>query len=141
MSLPVESSGGRRAESVNLSRRAGRMKKLEVPYSKRMKDLEGRFAYVICDFSKPGWSKKLTGPFEAIVSSIAIHNVSSPKIIRAIYEEIFLLITAGGCFLNFDRVHSALEDQLKWLRGAGFKNVNCFWKSDRRAVFGGFKPR
>ena len=45
----------------------------------RMKHLAGRFEYVLCDFSKPGWSKLLPGPFEAIVSSIAIHNVGSPK--------------------------------------------------------------
>ena len=31
----------------------------------RMKDFKGRFNYVLCDFSKAGWSKKLAGPFEA----------------------------------------------------------------------------
>lgn len=106
---------------------------------KRMSDLNGHFSYVICDFSKRGWSEEVAGPFEAIVSSIAIHNVASPKIIRAIYEEIFPLVRTGGCFLNFDRPRPPWEDQLQWLREAGFKDVNIFWQGENRAVFGGFK--
>jgi SAM-dependent methyltransferase len=105
----------------------------------RMKDLAGRFEYVFCDFSRPGWSKLLTGPFEAVVSSIAIHNVRSPDIIRGIYEEAFGLVKPGGCFLNFDRPRPPWEDQMNWLRGAGFTDVKIFWQGDNRAVFGGFR--
>jgi ubiquinone/menaquinone biosynthesis C-methylase UbiE len=105
----------------------------------RMKHLAGRFEYVLCDFSKPGWSKLLPGPFEAIVSSIAIHNVGSPNIIRGIYEDAYTLVKPGGCFLNFDRPRPPWEDQMQWLRGAGFKDVRNFWHDADRAVFGGFK--
>ena len=49
---------------------------------KRMEPFNGRFKYVVCDFSKPGWSREIKGPFDAVVSSIAIHNVSSGEIIR-----------------------------------------------------------
>lgn len=104
----------------------------------RMNNLAGRFNYVFCDFVRLGWTEEITVSFETIVSSIAIHNVGEPKIIKRIYEDIFPLVKPDGCFLNFDRMHPPLEDQLKWLRGAGFKNVNCFWRSDRSAVFGGF---
>src|SRR4051812_25964518 len=89
----------------------------------RMKDLEGRFVYVIADFSRHGWAKLMPGPFDAVVSSIAIHNVGSPDIIRGIYEEAFTVVKPGGCFLNFDRPRPPWEDQMKWLRGAGFKDV------------------
>ena len=106
---------------------------------KRMKHLKGRFKYVLCDFSKQGWSRKVKGPFEAVVSSIAIHNVRSPDIIRAIYGEIFSLVKSGGCFLNFDRMTPSLKEQMTWLRGAGFANVKCFWDGGRRALVGGFK--
>jgi ubiquinone/menaquinone biosynthesis C-methylase UbiE len=108
---------------------------------KRMKDLRGRIKYVLCDFSKPGWSRKIKGPFEAVVSSIAIHNVRSPEIIRAIYGETFPLIKPGGCFLNFDRMTPSLKDQTKWLREAGFENVKTFWDGGRRALVGGFKKK
>jgi tRNA (cmo5U34)-methyltransferase len=105
----------------------------------RMDDLNGHFDYVHCDFGKEGWSRALTGPFEAVVSSIAIHNVNSPNIIRGIYDEIFPLVKSGGCFLNYELLLMPLEDQLKWLREAGFTNVHCFWRSERLAIFGGFK--
>ena len=105
----------------------------------RMKQLKGRFKYVLCDFSEPGWSQKLTGPFEAAVSSIAIHNVRSPEIMERIYKDIFPLVKSGGCFINFDRERPPLEDQMKWLREAGFQDVRRFWTGENRAVFGGFK--
>ena len=105
----------------------------------RLKEFTGRFDYVICDFSRHGWSKRMPGPFEAIVSSIAIHNVGSPNIIRGIYEDTYTLIQPGGCFLNFDRHEPPIEDQMKWLRNAGFKDVNCFWQDAHRSLFGGFK--
>src|SRR6201987_2672951 len=68
----------------------------------RMEHLKGRVVYTLCDFSKAGWSRSLTVPFEAIVSSIAIHNVNSPNIVRGIYDEIFPLVKVGGCFLNLE---------------------------------------
>jgi ubiquinone/menaquinone biosynthesis C-methylase UbiE len=105
----------------------------------RMKNLAGRFEYMLCDFSKHGWSKLLPGPFEAVVSSIAIHNVGSHNIIRGIYEDAYSLVKPGGCFLNFDRPRPPWEEQMKWLRAAGFKNVQIFRQEQTRAVFGGFK--
>jgi SAM-dependent methyltransferase len=109
--------------------------------AERMKHLSGRFEYVFCDFARRGWSRKLNGPFEAVVSSIAIHNVGDAKIVEAIYHAVFPLVKAGGCFLNFDRPRPPWEEQMKWLRGAGFENVQIFWQSEKRAVFGGFKNK
>jgi ubiquinone/menaquinone biosynthesis C-methylase UbiE len=105
----------------------------------RMKSLAGRFAYTICDFSKPGWTEKIDGNFEAIVSSIAIHNVRDPKIIERIYKDVFPLVKRGGCFLNFDRPRPSWDEQLEFLRGAGFQGVKIFWQGEMRAVFGGFR--
>jgi ubiquinone/menaquinone biosynthesis C-methylase UbiE len=105
----------------------------------RMQHLTGRFDYVLCDFSKPGWDRKIKGPFDAVVSAIAIHNVRSPEIIKSIYREIFLLVKTGGCFLNFDRMTPSKEDQLTWLQEAGFRNVQCFWDGGRRALVGGYR--
>jgi ubiquinone/menaquinone biosynthesis C-methylase UbiE len=105
----------------------------------RMKHLKGRFSYAFCDFSEPDWTRKITGPFEAVVSSIAIHNVRGPEIIERIYHDIFPLVKSGGCFINFDRERPPLDDQMKWLRDAGFQNVKRFWTGETRALFGGFK--
>ena len=105
----------------------------------RMKNVAGRFEYVFCDFSQRGWSKLFIEPFDAVVSSIAIHNVRIPYIVRSIYEEAFGLVKPGGCFLNFDRPRPPWEDQMQWLRGAGFVDVRIFWQAENRAVFGGFR--
>jgi ubiquinone/menaquinone biosynthesis C-methylase UbiE len=105
----------------------------------RMKSLNKRVKYVLCDFSKPGWSRKIEGPFEAVVSSIAIHNVRSPDIIQAIYGETFSLVKSGGCFLNFDRMTPSLKKQKQWLRDAGFDKVKTLWDGGRRALVGGFR--
>jgi hypothetical protein len=35
----------------------------------------------------------------------------------------------------------SLEEQLKWLRAAGFERVKCFWDGGRRALVGGFKKQ
>jgi ubiquinone/menaquinone biosynthesis C-methylase UbiE len=107
--------------------------------AERMRELSGRFSYVLCDFAQKGWQHKLEGPFEAVVSSIAIHNVRDPKLIEAIYHDVYRLVKPGGCFLNFDRPRPLWEDQMAWLRDAGFKRVKIFWRSENRAVFGGFK--
>ncbi|MHC5012419.1 MAG: class I SAM-dependent methyltransferase [Planctomycetota bacterium] len=34
-----------------------------------------------------------------------------------------------------------VEDQLSWLRSAGFEPVECFWRHANRAVFGGIRAR
>ena len=106
---------------------------------KRMESLKERFQYVLCDFSKPGWSQTIKGPFDAVVSSIAIHNVRSPDIIRSIYQETLSLVQPGGCFLNFDRMTPSQKEQLAWLKEAGFADVKCFWDGDRRAIVGGYR--
>lgn len=106
----------------------------------RMENFKGRFAYAHADVRKPGWSRKAKGPFEAVVSSIAIHNVRAPGVIRAVYREIFPLVKTGGCFLNLDWLAHPLEDHLEWLRESGFAAVRAFWTDeDRKALFGGFR--
>jgi cyclopropane fatty-acyl-phospholipid synthase-like methyltransferase len=109
--------------------------------AKRMAPLKKRVQYRLSDLSKPGWSKSIDGPFEAVVSSIAIHNVRSHDIIRSIYAEIPALLVSGGCFLNFDRMTPSLNQQLDWLKQAGFQNVKCLWDGGRRALVGGFKKQ
>ncbi len=105
----------------------------------RMAKWKGRFEYVIADFSKPGWSRAIHGNFDAVVSTIAIHNVRVPGIIEAIYKEVFELLKPGGCFLNLDLVFVPLAKQLSWLRAAGFTDVKSYWQEGREALFGGRK--
>ena len=106
---------------------------------RRMAKWKGRFDYVIADFSKAGWSRAIPGSFDAVVSSIAIHNVRIPGIIEGIYKEVFQLLKPGGCFLNLDLVFVPLARQLGWLRAAGMNEVQSYWHEGREALFGGKK--
>ena len=105
----------------------------------RMTDYKGRFSYVQSDFSKSGWSKGLGGPFDAVVSTIAIHNVRDPKVIQSIYEEILPLLKNGGCFLNFDRLRPSIEEQKSWLKKIGYGEVDCSWQDEKHGLLCGFK--
>ena len=107
--------------------------------AERMSDLKGRFNYVLSDLTKKNWTHNIHGPFEAVVSSIAIHNVGDPEVIARIYKDIFPLVKPGGCFLNIDRTLPTLEDLIDYVEKAGFENARSFWESGKRALFGGFK--
>ena len=105
----------------------------------RMGHLEGRFEYVISDFSKKGWSRAAEGEFDLVVSCNAIHNVRLGEVIQSVYEEIFGRVRSGGRFFNLDR-GSAVQDQLDWFRGAGFQDVECHEKGSGLSLYGGAKP-
>ena len=92
-----------------------------------------------------------TGPFDAIVSSLAIHHVSDDRK-QTLFAEAAALLAPGGVFANLDIVASPtqalhdrwreemgarddasdvlrdVESQLQWLRAAGLDDVDCIWK-------------
>ena len=160
-------------------------------------------SFVRGDLMTQEWVTNLAGPFEAVVSSIAIHNVRYPERIRGIYREVFPYVAPGGCFLNLDRVEApgplivqaerhaqlmarraelfaqtgqwrswgeveaefgarrrraevgaeergaaerlaaqepaTLANQLRWLREAGFQEVDAFWRDGHRALIGAYR--
>ena len=91
------------------------------------------------------------GPFDAVVSSFAIHHVSDQRK-HALYGEIAALLAPGGVFCNLDLVASPtrslhekwreemgaeddpsdvlcdLQSQLQWLSAVGLRDVDCIWK-------------
>jgi tRNA (cmo5U34)-methyltransferase len=103
-------------------------------------------------------------PFDAIISSLAIHHVSNERK-RALYAEIARLLAPGGVFGNLEIVASptqALHDQwreemgarddpsdvlcdmaiqLSWIEEAGLDNVDCIWKWRSLALLRGERPR
>jgi tRNA (cmo5U34)-methyltransferase len=92
------------------------------------------------------------GAFEAIVSALAIHHLPDQRK-RSLFSEIHELLAPSGVFANLELVASptpdlharfrqaigrphedpsdrlaGLEEQLQWLREAGFTRVDCRFK-------------
>lgn len=92
------------------------------------------------------------GPFDAVVSGLAIHHLEDERK-RELFGEVRGLLAPGGVFANLDLVSSAspeiherfrreigrteddpsdrladLGEQLGWLRDAGFSEVDCHFK-------------
>jgi len=93
-----------------------------------------------------------SGPFDAVVSGLAIHHLEDERK-RELFGEIHAVLAPGGVFANLDLVRSAsaqlherfrreigraqddptdrladLSEQLKWLRETGFDEVDCHFK-------------
>src|SRR5262249_35049148 len=118
------------------------------------------------------------GPFEAVISALAIHHLSNEEK-RALYARIISLLVPGGVFINaeqiagrsqrlqqlYENVHldgarergsseteiqgaiqrmscdqcATVTEQIRWLEQLGFEDVDCFYRSFRFAVFGGWR--
>ncbi len=75
----------------------------------RLAQFKPLVSFVKSDLKDPEWTNVIEGHFNAVVSSIAIHNIaesmdSGCERIRSVYAEIFGLLKSGGCFLNFEYI-------------------------------------
>jgi len=139
------------------------------------------------DLREPAWRQALpAGPYDAAVSSYAIHHLPSQRK-RALFAELFDVLAPGAMFVNLDVVTidgplrgvfdeqmvanaiaaehrhggrrsdeqverellpdedddqpDSLDEQLQWLRDAGFAEVETHFKWAEAAVFGGVRPQ
>jgi len=154
----------------------------------KLADYGDRVTWLKRDLADPAWPQGLDLPFDAVVSSLAIH-LTPDEAKRRIYRWAYEATTPAGCFLSADRLKASapafdtlyhelwlkqivrrtkevlnkdvpletvrerqrtmdaaaglkcvtLEENLAWLREAGWPLVDCFWKDYQRAIFGAFK--
>ena len=95
-----------------------------------------RTSYVKSDFSQRGWASALGGPFDFVMSAIAIHNMYDDGLIASIYKDIHDLIADGGMFANLDYAAQAggVEMHVQWLKEAGFPTVEAVEINDRTVL-------
>jgi 2-polyprenyl-3-methyl-5-hydroxy-6-metoxy-1,4-benzoquinol methylase len=103
---------------------------------KRLGKHAAQTRYVLCDLLDEAWAKKVGGPFDVVVSGIAIHNLQDMGKIAACYEAICGLLKPGGCFIDYDYFDRAggIALHQHMLRVAGFKSVDVLWHEHPTAV-------
>ena len=101
---------------------------------------EGRMRYVFADLRDPSWIDRVGGPFDLIVSAIAIHNLSNLEQISACYRGIARLLKPRSSFLDYDLfdIVGGVDLHMTLLRNAGFERVVCHGKQDRAAIVAAF---
>ena len=139
----------------------------------------GRIEFVLGPLDAPDWTKRVSGPFDAVISARALHHLTHEQR-RRVFREAYSLVRPGGCFINSDSLRAesetlkqryrdirqrwinggretgpaepqrvrlphgahyngSMEEELSWLREAGFRDVDVFWKFTSYAVYGGFR--
>lgn len=110
------------------------------PMLERARDRFGgradRMRYVQCDLRDPAWERAVGGPFDLVVSGIAIHNLYEMAAIAACYSAIRRLLKPGGCFLDYDHFDRAggLAAHRDVLQSAGFCRIETVWHEVPTAV-------
>lgn len=152
----------------------------------RLRQSPSSWQAVRCDLREPGWQRHLpAGPYDAAVSSYAIHHLPSQRK-RTLFAELFDVLAPGAMFVNLDVVTvdgplrgvfdeqmvanaiaadhrhggqrgdeqierelladenddqpDSLDEQLQWLRDAGFADVETHFKWAEAAIYGGMRP-
>jgi 2-polyprenyl-3-methyl-5-hydroxy-6-metoxy-1,4-benzoquinol methylase len=110
---------------------------------RRLSAYAGRVGFAQGDLRAPDWVRQVGGPFDLVVSAIAIHNLRDRAEIAACYRAIAGLVKPEGAFLDYDlfELIGGIEAQLKTIRDAGFAKADCLWQEGRVAIIAAKEPQ
>jgi SAM-dependent methyltransferase len=96
----------------------------------------GQLSFVLADLTDPTWSDRVGGPFDLIVSAIAIHNLRATNKIAAVYRGVAGLLKPGAAFLDYDLFaqHGGIETHVVMMQEAGMARVSCVWDDGHTAI-------
>jgi len=106
---------------------------------KRFAKYGDQVTYVISDLYDSNWAKSAGGPFDMVVSGIAIHNLREMEPIGAVYGAIHGLLKPGGVFLNADHFanYGGIDRHVEELRRRGYAKVDA--KDGRPGIAAAYK--
>jgi len=101
--------------------------------------------FLLGDFRSDGWTQLATGPYEAVVSMQAVHEVRHKRHVPRLYRQVHSVLVPSGIFVVADRTpeddssrSTALfmtgREQLQALADAGFENVRLLMSGDALAL-------
>jgi trans-aconitate methyltransferase len=102
----------------------------------RLEKWSGHMTYILADLTDPAWSARADGPFDLIVSAIAIHNLRDRSAIAACYRAIAGLLKPGAWFLDYDLFAptGGVETHIGMMQEAGMTRVCRAWDDGHAAI-------
>lgn len=108
-------------------------------------------SFVLGDFKSDDWPRMVSGPFQAVVSMQAVHEVRHKRHVPRLYRQVYGSIAPSGLFLVCDRtpeddsprsasLFMTEHEQVQAMRAAGFADVRVLMSGDALALCHGRKP-
>ncbi|MEE8519440.1 MAG: class I SAM-dependent methyltransferase [Dehalococcoidia bacterium] len=107
----------------------------------RLAEHASQLTFVQSDFSLDSWAEGIQGPFDVVISAIAIHNLYDDGGISRVYKDVCGLLGESGMFVNLDYAGQAggVDAHIAWLKEGGFARVECTPVTDRISLLSAFK--
>jgi len=112
----------------------------------RLKDFGDKAVFHQGSFLDNGWWRLLPGPFDAIVSLQAVHEVRESSRIPRLYGDLRQLLCEGGVILIADQVNTGdkreehfltSDEHQAALQNAGYDSVRIVYEEGDLTMFGG----
>lgn len=102
----------------------------------RLNKWSDHLTYVLADLTDAAWSAGVGGPFDLIVSAIAIHNLREGGAIAACYRAISGLLKPDAPFLDYDLFAAVggIDTHIDMMQEAGMTRVCRAWDDGHAAI-------
>jgi SAM-dependent methyltransferase len=103
----------------------------------------GQLSFVLADLTDPAWAERVRGPFDMIVSAIAIHNLRKMEFIAACYRGVATLLKPSAPLLDYVlfAMMGGIETHIGMMQEAGMTRVSRTWDDRHAAVIVGHGKR